>query len=140
MQLEIKFRGYNGEYKKKNGRWIIGNLVRHGKNLEYALIMPFEDMGIEQYPVRVETVGQFTGLKDKNGTDIWKGDIVKTTVWKYDEADDIGTTQRIRSPVFFKNGCFCTNTRILGHIEPNRELEVIGNIYENPELLTNKKD
>jgi hypothetical protein len=67
---------------------------------------------------------QFTGLKDKNGKEIYEGDII----------DNEGARQKYE--VQFHKGCFCISRGGLGyHIFNEKEVEVIGNIYENPELL-----
>ena len=65
---------------------------------------------------------QFTGLTDKNGKEIYEGDIIE---W----VDELGESDRIhRMEVQFKNGGFHP-------FQVNRDFEVIGNIYENPELI-----
>jgi len=80
----------------------------------------------------------YTGLKDKNGKEIYEGDIIQS-VYEFEGKKQLGV-------VNFINGCFTLN--FLGDIELDGELlcsacsmeEIIGNLYENPELLEEKKD
>lgn len=77
---------------------------------------------------------QYTGLKDENGVDIFEGDIIE---W-VDEIIDFDTRKYkdiVRhSPVSFLHGAYIVEGNPLYFLE-TEEAEVIGNIYENPELL-----
>lgn len=77
---------------------------------------------------RYETVMQLTGLNDKNGKEIYEGDIVRTE-WTNDDPTD--TLIEIE-PVLFKDGAFYVGDYFLN--ETNDAAEIIGNIYQNPEL------
>lgn len=82
---------------------------------------------------------QYTGLKDKNGKEIWEGDLIRITSTPGKDAfrDNLPDTNSI-AKVFFKDGAFQTNfyNSLLRIALPgNWQVEVIRNIYENPELL-----
>ena len=86
--------------------------------------------GIGEEVVEEETIGQYTGLHDKNGKEIYEGDIVEITRPCILE----------RGEVKFINGCFAIKSKdtllMLYQCEINNfKLKVIGNIYDNPELL-----
>ena len=127
MKIEnIKFRGKS----KKTGEWLYGDL-EYNRKKDIAIIHSYDDEGeyIGQQEVDKETIGQYTGLKDKYDREIYEGDILY-----YRDA-------KIKTPVTYRSGGFyfshyggTTFSAISDH-EINK-YTVVGNIYDNKELLT----
>lgn len=123
---EILFRGK----QKENSKWVYGNYAVTDNNEKQQHFI-FQNKAFE-FEVESETVGQYTGLTDKNGKKIFEGDILKNI--ESDEIVDI-----------CYSGCsfrYSYNNSIYGYsvddIEEGivtDEFGVIGNIYDNPELL-----
>jgi len=129
---EILFRGKS----VLDNKWIYGTVefhlvdgdltqTRQDAFITYDSMDRFGEVYRDRYEVVLTTIGQFTGLTDKNGVKIFEGDIVK-------KEDEIGTIRY--------EGNYCTfavilkrNTDLFQHIE--YKCEVIGNIYNNPEML-----
>lgn len=159
MDSKILFRAKainrdpNREYRTnyKNGDWVYG-LV--SKLLECPGYTPIVEMtntdGVSGIDVDINTIGQFIGLIDKNGKEIFKGDIVKVT---YIEKRTFKNTEYSNEFTFtelvvFKNQAFQLEIDNCGikmyrsidfNYEHNgiklKEIEVIGNIFDNFELL-----
>ena len=113
MQDRFKFRGL-----AKNNEWCYGSL------LWYAGEPQIWEQDGKNYIVKPETVGQCTGLKDKNGKLIYEGDIVSYSCLP-GYLDIYACTFNHGS--FLIGGLLISNTHL--------KSEVIGNIYKNPELL-----
>lgn len=145
---EILFRG-----KMYNGEWIEGDLINTVRNederfRDAVMILGLEYERIGEYGairkpefVRPATLGQYTGLKDKNGKRIFEGDIVRHhNESPYADSDNIELGKvywdektcgwRRTSNGAFHHGCVDTY-----RMSPDCVYEVIGNIHDNPELF-----
>jgi uncharacterized phage protein (TIGR01671 family) len=119
---EIEFRGK----RAKNGEWVYGYYYTEC-GCQYIIENRQKDNPLNRnipYNVIPETVGQFTGLTDKNGKNIFEGDILS----------DHGMILISK----FSNGSFNFVTRrvklIVSPVDTT-QYDVIGNIYDNPELI-----
>lgn len=152
MNREIKFRG-----KNKDIGWVEGQ-VAYDLNEDTYIIREVEQdssYGLEEtmlfatmwHRVDKETIGQYTGLHDKNGKEIYEGDIIE---FSYDVFTGNFDTKVGRGTVEFIDGAFYikpfeiegkkikdidNEEWFLIYTVNTDTLKVIGNIYDNPELL-----
>ena len=131
----LKFRGYN----KKRGIWLYGNYILN-RGAHFIAPQEFADGKTwEDYEVEEESIGQFTGLTDKNGKEIYEGDIVQ---WGDSE-------HKIKQVVEFRNGAFGYVYDTIGSFVPyaantnfdfaalgtDKRFEIVNNIHDNPDLI-----
>lgn len=114
---ESLFRGKRAD----NGEWIEGFLV---KKFDKWYIYDFDFLPYSS-EITPETAGQYTGLTDKNGKKMFEGDIIK------DRFDDIGQIEYKPKYVAFIIQGWETGFAFW----VKKDIEVIGNIHDNPELL-----
>lgn len=125
MTREIKFRGKRID----TGEWVYGNLLQDSglcfivKNIEELTEKPFNECLVNS-----DTVGQYTGLKDKNGREIYEGDTVG-----YRFTDSSSVTGKV---VWWVARCgFYIRTRENDYYELTEHCQVIDTFSDNPELL-----
>ena len=87
------------------------------------------------FRIKISTIGQFTGLYDKNGTEIYEGDIIKAKTYFYGKEKEI--IYEIKFDDDIENDSFGEPLTI-GYCLLGSEYEVIGNIYDNPEIIKEK--
>ena len=138
----IKFRAQD----LASNKWLYGDLRHHKDD-----VCIFEQGGTKGEQVKHDTIGQFVGLKDKNGKEIYEGDIM------YSEFSDgsggyslIGWNEREASFGMMDAYSYQSkqegydfpefkNYVLIAHLQKALICEVVGNIYDNPELLTKTK-
>lgn len=110
---KVKFRAWEARVKKYID-W--DNFINN----------PFGTWGMKAFNNDRYHFQQYTGLKDKNGKEIFEGDVLEDK-WGY------------RFSVFFEDGCYKTDSEDFEKVNERQinyhNLKVIGNVYENPELL-----
>ena len=144
---QIKFRGKHA----KTGEWIYGSLLTWPDGFTMIYDTLLSDRSMAGHPVNPNTVGQFTGLLDKKDNEIYEGDIM------YSEFSDgsgghslIGSNESIASFGMMDAYSYQSkqegydfpefkNYVLIAHLQKALICEVVGNIYDNPELLNVKK-
>ena len=145
---EILFRGK----KIDNDEWTYGFYFEHsidGQKDSYIKYQTFDE-GFVTNEVIADTVGQFTGLTDKNGKKIFEGDIVRygKGIYEWNKKDwefevgiiDFKDGAFIINDIYSNDGynelsCLYHEINYSGEYDSGTLLEVIGNIHDNPELL-----
>ena len=133
MVRDYKFRGKS----LMTGKWLYGSLYWDGAEYYILPNIPLGASDYEDYIVDQNTIGQYTGMKDKHGNEICEGDIIRFR----DSIDDI---------VEFRHGAFgyygiesfvalAGNSNFtFNPYNTDKSFEVIGNVTDNVELLNNK--
>ena len=131
---EIKFRAWDKRDCVMSAVWNISFKGWEDSQINYIELCGDGTYEIQEHEA---VLMQYTGLKDKNDTEIYEGDIVLCSEEEYD--------REFKDTIIFKNATFAFSTYnsysggdfdwyTLEHVCED-ELEILGNIYENPELL-----
>ena len=118
---EILFRG-----KNDRGEWIEGFYIKDA--IETYIYDKYRNTRMQS--VLPETIGQYTGLTDKNGKKIFEGDIVR-----YGDTVHEAVFEQRNGTAYFGLVYNPLETLPFGHYQDLRQIEVIGNIHDNPESL-----
>lgn len=147
MSREILFRAKainrdpDREYRTnyKNGDWVYGLVTTMYDDRVPKLPAEMKTIdGVSGVEIDGRTIGQYTGLTDRNGVKIFEGDVVRISEDYYDDL------HYSSNEVYYSDGAFCVEyetpeydvTSIGFLIREGVEVEIIGNIYDNLELIT----
>lgn len=128
MEREVMFRGLTTDYD--NNGFVYGSLAVMNKNKDFFIIpigMTTGSLGF--YKVTPESVGEFTGLKDKNGNPIYEGDILSIQEDMQGHLIDVMVWDN-EFQFHIKNNFDNSQSDF-----DQYDAEIIGNIHQNPELL-----
>lgn len=133
-----------------NGEWVEGCIVMDQSRLDIFKyrIQPIESGVLYAPPIDPDTLCQYTGLTDKNGKKIWENDILRYS-YDYDESPFLKDGEEIKyraGAVFWsewrgswavcgRGNKKCTNNDVFKYNRNPNRTKVIGNIFDNPELL-----
>ena len=142
MQREILFRGQTRRFGEKvnitsgepmESNWVYGGIFPNNDGGDFAIIYQ-QEPDIKKFSVYADTVGQYTGLTDKNGVKIFEGDILKMSsdYYGYSMFREVEIS---KGNTYASNYGFAQNlyTEFMSSI--HWDVEVIGNIHDNPELI-----
>ena len=121
---EIKFRAKHGK------EWVYGDLHLNSGKMPHIHPDPFTSKSIAP-----DTVGQFTGLKDKNGKEIYEGDIIRSFDSNGDTILHCIVWEEARFVALYKGRNFSSKCFLKQYWLDEFDKEVIGNIYDNPKLM-----
>ena len=141
MNREILFRGKH----IRNDIWVTGHYVEIKNEFQHNYLIVLSDAGIDKndfqlmddiigfVDIEIETLGQYTGLKDKNGKKIFEGDIVRAK-------DSFFYNDGYYKIVYIKGGFIAEDKNESEKVTFGKDLslddfEVVGNIHDNLELL-----
>jgi uncharacterized phage protein (TIGR01671 family) len=132
---EILFRGKRTD----NGEWVEGGYSYCGKDNTHFMTTMYEDrisyIG-DHIQVDPSTIGQFTGLTDKNGKKIWEGDIIRVSGYSK-RGYNTGHMSTVALVTFDRLCWSCGSKSLYNYSTLGEEfsIEVIGNIQDNPDLM-----
>ncbi len=128
---QIEFRAYNKEY---------GMRKLYGFNENFVFLDSLDSPDNTVLPRKEWILMQFTGLTDKNGKKVFEGDIIKVN----DDYEEYGMAAGEIYEIYFAYGGFRMKPKFRKrakgyYAEDGNDFEILGNIYENPELLKEEK-
>lgn len=134
---EIKFRGR----RIHSDFWAYGDLITVVGGNDIRVRSKISDLNAYHIPVDPDTVGQFTGLRDSDGRDIYEGDIVSVREDGEEQRHEVRYMGDIGYPAFDlvpeTTGWCCETSGFMLNcmIGSGLEVRVIGNIHDNPDLM-----
>lgn len=141
MNREIKFRGISID------EWVYGMLCKvnegdteHGEPIKYKIQTDEKEYGeyVKCFITDEKTIGQYTGLHDKNGKEIYEGDIIEwTTLSGKKYRFSVEYSNKYAQYIITNTGDVENEAEPLGDYE---NIEVIGNVFENGDILNDSKN